>query len=360
MRSDAPSKRPFFLLALLAAVLIAGCSEPVAPPQEAAPRPAKLHRVQMASLSREVTFPAVVRAAQATELTFQLSGEVVELNALEGQEVEQGFVLARLDQRDARNALAQSQAEFANARSEYERAQRLIADEAISRSVLDSRETQLAVARAALDVAQKALDDTTLRAPYDGSISSVFIEQFQNVQSKEAILQLQSRTIEVVIDAPGSIIARSPTLEPVGTRVELDVAPGVEIPATFREASGVADQATQTYQLSFTFEPPPGLLILPGMTALLKSTFLFSDSESLVAAGVNVPLSAILSEGDTRYVWQVDPDSQRVSKQAVTVGVYSGSGVVITRGLQAGDTVVAAGVSFLHEGIQVQPWTPDP
>ncbi len=344
-------------LSLVAVSLIlCGCGSPTETQPAPTVRPAKLYTVSAASTSRDVSFPAVVRAAQATELTFQVAGEVIELNALEGQEVAEGFVLARLDQRDARNALAQARAQFSNAKSEFERAERLIADEAISRSALDSRGTQLEVARASLDAAEKTLDDTVLRAPYSGSISRVYIEQFQNVQSKEAILQMQSRTIEAVIDAPSSIVARSPRLQPVNTRVLLDVAPGVEVPAEFREASGVADQATQTYQLSFTFEPPSDLLILPGMTALLKSTFVFDGADNLVSQGVNVPLSAILAEGDERYVWQVDPADQRLRKQAVGVGTYTGSGVVITQGLRVGDTIVAAGVSFLHEGMQVKAW----
>lgn len=320
-------------------------------------RPAKLHQVSVSSPRREVAFPAVVRATELAELTFQVPGQVVQLDALEGQLVVAGHVIARLDQRDARNNLEQAQAQFSNAEAELQRAERLIEQEAISQSALDGRRTQLKVARAKLAVARKAVDDAVLRAPFEGAISRVFVERYQNVQAKEPVVTLQSSTIEAVISAPSALVARSAQLNPVGTRVELDVAPGLKLPATFREASGVADAATQTYQLSFTFTAPKGLLILPGMTAMLRSNFTFTGAEQLAPSGVTVPLGAILAEGDELYVWLMGAGASGLSKRRVTLGNYTGDAVVVTSGLEAGDVVVAAGVRYVHEGMQVEAWT---
>ncbi|MEM1433132.1 MAG: efflux RND transporter periplasmic adaptor subunit [Pseudomonadota bacterium] len=342
---------------LLGALALSACgAEPEAPAPEYV-RPARLYEVLAATSTRSITFPAVIQSARTAELTFQTQGEVVELTVLEGQEVAEGHIIARLDQRDVRNSLAQAQAEFANAEAEFRRAERLIAEEAISRSILDSRRTQMEIQRAALSVAEKAVDDTVLRAPFTGGVSRVFVEQFQNVQAKEPIIVLQSSTIEVVIDAPSTIVALGPRLEPANTLVELDVAPGIEIPAAFREATGTADEATQTYQITFTFDPPEGLVILPGMTATLRTTFNFVGVNDIAPDGYVVPLSAVLAEGDERFVWIYDQQTGTVSRQAVVLGVYSGTGVVVTEGLEGGETIVAAGVSYIHEGMRVQPWS---
>ncbi|MEM7079318.1 MAG: efflux RND transporter periplasmic adaptor subunit [Pseudomonadota bacterium] len=346
-----------WLLSLLLVSALSACGADPEPPKSAVIRPAKLVTVHAASKEREFTFPAVVRAVQSAELTFPIAGQVVEVNVLEGAEIASGATIARLDARDARNNLAQRQAEFDNSESEYQRAARVAAQGAISRSALDAAKTQLDVRRTALDVARKALEDTVIKAPFAGSISRVYVDQYQNVQAKEPIATLQTAATEAIIDVPGSILARAPQLSPQDTRVVLDAAPGVEIPATFFEASGVADTSTQTFEIGFTFEPPPGLLILPGMTASVHTTFVFDGAEDLVAQGVAVPLNAILAEGDARYVWLVD-DEMRLHKRSVVLGADVAETVTVTDGLEGGETVVAAGVSFLYEGMTVRAWTP--
>ncbi|MEM1437806.1 MAG: efflux RND transporter periplasmic adaptor subunit [Pseudomonadota bacterium] len=342
-----------------AAATLASCGESSAPETGETIRPAKLVTVGSASQNRNLSFPAVVRASQSAELTFPIPGQVVELNVLEGEEIERGAIIAKLDQRDAENNLAQAQAEYQNAESEYRRAQRLRDQDAISQSVLEQRQTQLEVRQAAVGTARKALEDTIISAPFSGGVSRVLIEQFQNVQAKEAVVVLQSGETEAIIDIPGTIIARIPQLEPVNTRVILDAAPDLEIPAVFREASGQADPSTQTYQISFTFEPPEGLLILPGMTATVRSTFNFKGtSGDIVSAGIAVPIDAILAEGQDRFVWVVG-DDMRLQKRAVTLGQDVTDSVTVTSGLEGNETIVAAGVSFLAEGMQVREWQPE-
>lgn len=346
------------IIAILAA---AGCSggTDVSTDAPLKPRPAKLVEVSAASNQRNLSFPAVIRAAQTADLTFQVAGEIREINVLEGDEVEAGIVVARLDQRDAQNALAQAKAEFDNATTEFERAERLAAQDAISRSVLESRKTQRDVADAAYRTAQKSVGDTVLKTPFKGFISTVSGRQFQNVQAKESIAVLQSQEVEAVINIPGTIIARLPQLEPVGVRVRLDAAPDAEIVAQFKEASGEADPSTQTYEISFSFIPPEDLFILPGMTATVDSSFLFSGAQDLVAEGIAVPLAAILAEGDDTFVWLVDPASMKISKREVTAQSDAGEYVTVTDGLVGDETIIGAGVSFFHEGMTVRRWAPE-
>ncbi|MCR9223388.1 MAG: efflux RND transporter periplasmic adaptor subunit [Hyphomonas sp.] len=323
------------------------------------PRPAKLIEVQASSNQRDLSFPAVIRAAQSADLTFQVAGEIREINVLEGDEVEAGKVIARLDQRDALNRLAQAKAEFDNATTEFERAERLAAQDAISRSVLETRKTQRDVADAAYRTAQKSVGDTVLKTPFSGFISTVSGRQFQNVQAKESIAVLQSEEVEAVINIPGTIIARLPQLEPVGVRVKLDAAPDVEIVASFKEASGEADPNTQTYEVSFSFLPPEDLFILPGMTATVESSFLFSGALDIVAEGISVPLAAVLAEGDELFVWVVELETMTIAKRPIVAQSDAGTYMTVTEGLSGGETIIGAGVSFFHDGMTVRRWVPE-
>lgn len=349
----------FYWLTCSLSLLLIACSEEPPATTETLIKPAKLAVVESASDRRELTFPAVVRAVDYAELTFQVPGEIRELNVLEGDDVEQGTVIAQLDQRDANNELARARAEFQNAEAEYQRAQRLIDQDAISISVLGTRKTTLDISRAALASAEKALSDTVLRAPFAGGISRVYARQFQNIQAKEAIAVIQSDNVEAIVNVPGTIIARIPQLEPVNTKVVLDAAPDTEILATFREATGVADENTQTYEISFTFTPPEELLILPGMTAEVITTFIFRDADDIVPEGVAAPLAAILAEGTQTYVWLVNTDTMTISKHPVMVQSGVGDQVIVVDGLQGGETIISAGVAFFHDGMRVSAWQPE-
>lgn len=344
------------LVALCALVACSGGEQDAAPTVKE--RPAKLIVATQATTQRDLTFPAVIRAIESADLTFQVAGEIQELNVLEGEVVERGDVIARLDSRNNQNQVAQAQAEYDNALAEFERAERLAAEDAISRSVLETRRTTRDVAAAALDNARKSLNDTVLRAPFSGSVSQVSARRFQNVQAKESIATIQTQEVEAVVNMPGTIIARIPQLAPVGVSVRLDAAPEMPIRAEFREAAGTADPETQTYEVSFAFSPPETLLTLPGMTATVETTLDFSGAEDIVARGVAVPLTAILAEGGQTYVWVVDAESAQVSKRKVSVAAEGTKYVTIIDGLEGGETVVAAGVNFFSEGMIVRPWQP--
>lgn len=345
------------LLCSTAAVLGA-CGE--APAEEAPERmrPVKIVEVAAASDARTLTFPAVVRASQSAELTFQVPGEIRELNILEGQEIGEGVLIAKLDQRNAQNNLDRARAEYRNAEAEYQRAERLVRQDAISRSVLDARRTQRDVTRVAVADAERALRDTVLAAPFDGVISKVYPQQFQNVQAKEPIALIQSDDVEAVINIPGAIIAQVPRLQPYGTTVQLDAAPDLKIQAEFSEAAGQADPNTQTYEVTFRFQPPEDLYILPGMTASVTTTFGFSEVDRFPTDGVAAPLSSILAEGDKTYVWVVDPSAMTITKREVAVDSDPGETVTVVNGLESGEMIVSAGVAYLHEGMRVRPWTP--
>ena len=108
--------------------------------------------------------------------------------------------------------------------------------------------------------------------------------------------------------------------------------------------------------MTFTFEPPANLVILPGMNATveLSSARL---SETAASSRKSVPLSAIVSDGSSTYVWVVDQDSMTVSRREVTVADGIGEYAIVTEGLVQGEVIATAGASFLAEGMQVRPWT---
>ena len=339
-----------------ALAVVAACS----PQAEEAPapvvRPVKLATVEATSNQFPASFPAVIEAAQSSVLTFQVNGLLQELPVIESQEVTKGDLIARLDQRDFQTSFNSAKAQYDAAESEYQRARRLSEENAISRSILEQRQSARDVSRAAFEAAQKALEDTELRAPFDGVIAQVSVENFQNVGAQQPVVTLQSAgSVEAVVNVPARLIAFVPQVNPIDTVVTLDAAPNVRIPAEFTEAAGQADPTTQTYRVRFTFSPPENLLILPGMTGNVDTTFVYLGDQ--IDLGVAVPTSAIVAEGDDLYVWLVDQDTMTVSRRAVTISDERfGAEVGVIEGLDGGEVIAAGGASYLQEGMRVRAW----
>ncbi|MEM6651625.1 MAG: efflux RND transporter periplasmic adaptor subunit [Pseudomonadota bacterium] len=335
--------------------LLTSCSQTseVAETEPNIVRPVKVLNVSADSRVRSIKLPAIVGASDSSILTFQVSGSLLELGISEGDEVERGQVLAQLDQRDFRNSVTSAQAQFENAQIEFERAERLIAENAISRSVFDQRRSQRDVSRASLDSARKQLDDTTIRAPFSGIVADIHVESFETIGAQQPVLTLQSAgDAEAIVQVPASLVVNIQQLEPIDTFLELDAAPGVRLPATFVEAASAADATTQTFEARFAFSPPDELVILPGMTGLLVGRFQTIAADE--APGIAIPINAVLAEAGETYVWTVDTETLTVSRRDIEVGAGVDQGVRVTSGLEEGDMIVGAGGAYLTEGAEIR------
>lgn len=318
-------------------------------------RPAKLITIGQTKRDDFLNYPAVIKSLKLRKLSFAVGGVVQDVLVVEAQAVKKGDVLAKLDQRDLQAKIKSAQAQYDNANAEYERAVRLMKGNAISRSDLEKRKSGRDVNKAALETTQKALEDSVLIAPYDGKISKVSIKKQQNIQvGAQAIDILGDGGLEAVINLPSSILVKSGDGGEGTAYIVLDAAVGQRIPATFKEISLEADAATQTYELTFTFNAPEGIIVLPGMNA----TVWFKDPSKPATAvrSVSIPLTAIATDGDKKYVWVVDQATMKVSKRQVVVAADVGSTITIMNGLKLGETIVSAGISVLSEGMKVTPW----
>jgi RND family efflux transporter MFP subunit len=291
------------------------------------------------------------------------------------------------DRRTLEAQLSAAQAKFAEASAQYNRAKNLLQEGVTTQSKFDEVEATYGVARAQLDAAHKelekglvgariediqakeadikglqaALDEATLRlgdtellAPFDGIIASRFVENFQNVQAKQAIVSLQDISrVEVVINLPENDVIRAST-ETVGQiYARFDAIRDATFPLKIKEFGTQADPTTQTYPATLSMDPPEGVNILPGMTAQVSVEFL----EGGMTAGnyFLVPATAVFSEGtNDNFVWKIDSGSMTATKTPVKVGALNGEDIEIGEGLSTGDTVAAAGVHHLREGMKVR------
>jgi membrane fusion protein, multidrug efflux system len=333
---------------------LGGCGqvEPTTPAPEVA-RPVEILEIAASGSISDLRFPGRVRATRRAELSFSVGGKLQELPVEEGQSVAAGALIARLDASAYRNKLAAAQAEFEKARVDHERVRTVWEQsQAVARAEVDQKRTIMEVARSSFNAARKDVDDTRLTAPFAGIVARRYVENFSSVQANETIVSLQDpRQLEVVINVPERVMRGEPR-RAAGYAI-FEGRTEQRIPVTLKSFATDADPQTQTYEVVLDFARPPGLTVLPGMSATV-----FPEEAPAAAAAelVMVPLKAVLagSSGEPQ-VWIVDPTTSRVSRRSVQTGAVRDGEIVVLAGLEPGERIVTAGVHHLLDGMLVRP-----
>ena len=175
------------ILLMTTSFLVTGCSKKEPEAKEII-RPVKMMTIGDGAGSGTREYSGSVRAAEEIQLSFEVPGRIVELNAREGQAMADGALVAALDPRDYEAARDRERARRNEARADYERNRTLYERDAISLRDLEVVRRQFEVSEANLKQAEKALSDTRLYAPYDGKIAGRLVENFENVTAKQAIV----------------------------------------------------------------------------------------------------------------------------------------------------------------------------
>lgn len=344
---------------LAAAVLLAlsGCGKKEVPVQKEVVRPVKIMTVKSGLGPGLHKFAGVVRGSRRSELSFKVSGPLVQLPMEEGQQVKKGQLIARIQPRDFENAVKEARARAREAENQYKRYRQLYARKQVSKADFDRYRAARDVARAQLEDARNALKDTYLKAPFDGVIAKRFVENYQKVQAKEPIVYLHDiGQIEILVDVPELIIAelKGKGGKKIKTWAEFQSAPGKKYPLKLKEFSTRADPATQTYQVVLIMDQPKEANILPGMTATVAAEL----GSGKTAGNLRIPAIAVLDDASGKaYVWVLDKKNMTVHKTLVKIGPLTGSkDIVVTKGLKGGETIVVAGVTQLRDGMKVRPW----
>jgi membrane fusion protein, multidrug efflux system len=281
--------------------------------------------------------------------------------------------------------LRASEAKLANARTEFDRYGRLVKTSAVSRAEYELAETAYRVAqedqKAASQLLEKGttarkedieaqeavvrglegsvadaklqLEDSTLRAPFDGVIAQRFVEEGQSITASKPAVRLQSvDSIDIVVDVPEAVMAsdiRSPSI--VGMLAEFSGAPGRQYSVHIKEIAQVADPTTQTFPVRYSMKAPSGVTILPGMTATVTVSY---RRPGLLGNRIFVPVSALCKQDTGEQVtWVIGPD-QIVRPRPVRLGDARDGEIEIVDGLKPGDRIAVAGTAFLHDGMKVR------
>ena len=202
---------PVFVLAALMS-----CSQP--PVKEQGPRPVKLAEVTSLNLV-EKSFSGVVSPDQFSDLAFKMSGPLISLKVDEGQKVRTGQVVAEIDPQDFKWEYEAKKASFQTAEAQLQRAKKLLSKQAISKQEYETTEASYSNAKAAFEYAQNQLEQTKLRAPFDGFIQKKYVENYQKVQAGDGSFKFTLASAITDADLQAKVDALMQDITAQGNRI---------------------------------------------------------------------------------------------------------------------------------------------
>ncbi|MDP2055709.1 MAG: efflux RND transporter periplasmic adaptor subunit [Acidobacteriota bacterium] len=250
------------------------------------------------------------------------------------------------------------------ARTEFERARMLHQQQLLSQAEFDQRSAQteaterqfdmarntaaqqyqsLLAARARVTLAQKALSDTTVRAPFAGIVGERFVSVGDYVtRGTKVATVMRVDPLRVELTVPQQFV--SAVASGSAVTFEVDAYPGEKFGGEVRFVSPSLAAATRALTLE---------AIVPNGSNRLKPGF-FATAQiehASLLPGLLVPATAVRTVSGTARVFVVNGD--RVEERVVMVGQAVGERVEVTSGVKAGERVVASGVERVVDGVRV-------
>lgn len=282
-----------------------------------------------------------LEARDTVEVLSEVAANVVEVLFTEGAQVRKGDTLVRLDDAKLSARLAETKARRHLAETNFKRAEDLLSSETISQAEHDQVKAEYDVAVAVYNLLKRELDDTVLKAPFDGIIGARLVSPGQLVtigQRLTSIVRLDE--LEVSFRIPERHVGQIRNGQPV--IMDTVARPGEPIRGEVFFVDPVIDSRTRSV-LAKAKVDNTGLLLRPGMFGTL-SVVLAERENALV-----VPESAVRYAGEQASVVVMNGEN-RAEFRNVTVGQRQPGRVEITSGLSAGEVVVVEGYQKMGPG----------
>ena len=361
MPVSGPFTRVFFgavASTLTAAALLAGCGRGGEEQSEEI-RPVHVMTIEQSAAGGVLTLTGTLQAQSEVNESFRIDGRLIERSVDVGDRVRPGQILARLDRMNeesnlesARAQLGSAEARDVEARFNFARMRDLVAEHAVSRASFEQAQamykvtrSQVESARALADIAQNRLNYTNLVADTSGVVTARGPEPGEVVSAGRMIVQIaREGAIDAVFDVPARIKNMAPSNPQITVALTSDSS--VVAKGKVREVSPRADPVTGTFSVRVQLiNPPPAMRLGSTVTGHMTLS---------TASAIEIPSSALIRPGSKPAVWLVDTKSQSVSVRDVELGAFEAGQVEVTRGLEAGDVIVTAGVQALRPGQKVR------
>jgi RND family efflux transporter MFP subunit len=288
---------------------------------------------------------ATLDAEEQAIVVAQITGVVLEILVEEGDFVESGQVLARVETDRYRLEVERASAALKRLQTDFQRKKELFDRQLVSADDFERVSAELQAQQAAYDLARLELEYTEIRAPITGFVSERLVRPGNLVKLHDPVYRVTSYDpLLAVLHVPERKL--SVLRNGLDVSVALDAWPGELFSGEIIRISPVVDPDTGTFRVTAEVRDHGGML-KPG---------LFGRVEVLYDMHENVPViprSAVITEDQQSHVFVVNGQGE-ASRRSVQLGYERAGLVEIRNGVASGETVVTAGKSSLSDGVRVE------
>ncbi|MDB5824744.1 MAG: efflux transporter periplasmic adaptor subunit [Herminiimonas sp.] len=348
-----------------APTVVAGAGKPAGSSGVAVPvlefLPSDITQVKPHDLKQTLSLSGSLRALNQAAVKSRVAGEVVEVLVREGEAVKAGQVVAKMDTREYQARYEQANGALQAARGQLDIATKardnnkvLLSRGFISQNAFDNAASQFQIARsnvesaqAALDLTRKTLNDTTIRAPIAGIVSSRTVQPGERVPVDSRLLDVVDLSkMEMETGVPAGDIVNVTLGQEVVTRIEGVAAPVVGKVVRINPSTQSGSRSVLIY---VGIENPDARLKV-GMFGEAQLTLQKKDGV------LTVPQSAVQSSNGRAAVYAIENGvlTQRPVKLGMKGLDNDGSAVEVLEGLTEGMQIVRTNLGNMATGTRVR------
>lgn len=294
------------------------------------------------SVSQQLTVSGSMIPANEVRLTSEAAGKITSLPLQEGQPVQKGELLVKINDNELQARLSKAQSQKKLLEQQVERNKKLLEKEGISQEEYDQKKTELASTKADIEHLKAQLDKTEIRAPFDGVVGLKYVSEGSYVSPNSQIATLrQVQPLKIDFSVPGKYAQSIVEGQSIQFTVNgIDSARQARIYAI----ESAIETSTRTLQIRAIFDNK-NRQILPGNFAEIDLTLASEDGVLMV------PTEAVISElqGKKVFIYR----NGKSMPQQIQTGQRKADRIEVTKGLNKGDTLITRGIQKVRPGSPV-------
>lgn len=303
-----------------------------------------IYPIQPIAIRDRINLPGNIEPWTSLELLARIDGFVTEILVEEGDEVEEGQILAKVDDDDYEIAMQRAQAAYNLAKADYERERKIFAKGVIPEAELDAQKTRMLTARADLDNAKLMFSRCTIKAPISGIVRRLDAEVGLLLSIADPVAQiLQIEKVKGVIGIPESDISAIRDLQEIDVTIQaLD---NRVITGKVHFLSPAPQTTARLYTMELEIDNT-SREILPGM--FIRADIVKERIDNTIA----IPFYSVITRNDEQFVFVEEENI--AMKKAVKLGIMEDWMVQIVSGLTFEEKLIIEGHRDIENGQQVK------
>jgi RND family efflux transporter MFP subunit len=319
--------------------------------------PVKVTSVASGDIKEIFTTTGTVEAVESANVSAKVSGRVTSIRVKLGDYVSKGQVLVSLEKEDfthqlnqSKTALAQAEVSYKQSRDNFNRKQKLFAEQIISQQDYDSAKNEMDIAanqvrqaQVGIDMIQTQLHNTEVRAPINGYIGKRMVNEGEMVSPGIPLISMVDLAqVYVSVNLSDSYITQAKPKQTAS--VYLASSSGQNYQGSIVQIAPMADPVTKTYTVKILLDNP-GRILKEGMLA--QVTLNFNEKKNIF----KIPIDAVLDETGTKAVYVIK--NNKADRRQVQLGISDGKSVEVISGIKDLEKIVVLGQNNLEDGAKV-------